>query len=196
MKKLYFTLLSVGLFSLAHAYELPGDYYVGGMFGYGWTDQDLEGRGNVSSASINGNEWDLSAVAGMAWNGLRGSYIGIEGEIEFSKESTDRLRDSFSGDNWSIPAGAYGRVGWWFWNSTLFYGKLGVKETYVSFSDGGSDTIPSLEFAIGTEYIMNLDWTIRAEYSHERLSKSSDIFTDYDIQSTENTLSIGFMRHF
>ncbi len=196
MKKLYFLLLSTHLFSSAYAYELPGDYYIGGMLGYGWTKQELRAKNNFSSSDINGNEWDLSVIAGMAWNGLNGSYVGIEGEVEFSKESTDRFNNSFSGDNWSASAAAYGRVGWWFWNSTLFYGKAGVKETYISFSDGNSDTIPSLEFGVGSEYIINLDWTFRAEYNYEKFSESHDIFKDYSMQSSENTISFGLMRHF
>lgn len=196
VKKIYLTLLSATLFSSAYAFQPPGDYYIGGTLGYGLTEQKLNGFHDAPSGKIDGDQWELSAISGLAWNGLNGSYVGIEGEIEFSREGTDKFNNEFTGDNWGVSAGVFGRAGWWFWNSTLFYGKIGVKETYMSFSDGGSGAVQSMEYGIGAEYILNLDWTIRGEYSHEKFSSNDDIFKGYSLKSSENKFSIGLMRHF
>ncbi len=196
LKKLSFSLLAISVLPWAHAFELPGDYYMGALVGYGWSEQELKATNNLPSGTIDGNLWDLSAVSGIAWNGLNGSYLAIEGELEFSKRSTERFNDGFSGDNYGFAAGLYGKAGWWFWQSTLFYGKVGVKETYMSFSDGGDGTFQSLEYGLGAEYILNLDWTLRGEYSYEQFNKNDDIFKNYSLESSENMFSIGIIRHF
>lgn len=197
MKLVLPSIIIAGLFLAQMANALPGDRYVGFTVGQAWTTQDLEGQNGLPSLDTNGNEWNVAAVAGIAWNGTRGSYIGIEGELEVGFENTDQFSGAdFNGDNVSYAAGIYGRAGWWFWSSVLVYGKAGVKQSYIDFSDGDGGSFSSIEVGLGAEYIINEQWTIRAEYAHEWATDSDSIFEDYDLSRSKNNVSIGVMRHF
>ncbi len=197
MKHLYSSIFIAGLMITTMANALPGDRYVGFTVGQAWTSQDIDGDSGLPSFDINGNEWNVAAVAGMAWNGTRGSYIGVEGELELGFENADDIGyKSLNGDNTSYSAGVYGRAGWWFWSSVLFYGKAGVKESYIDFHDGGGSSFSSIEIGAGAEYIINENWTIRAEYAHEWTNDRDNIFDDFEFKRSKDNISLGVMRHF
>ncbi|MFV0430963.1 MAG: outer membrane beta-barrel protein [Alphaproteobacteria bacterium] len=194
MKILFPSILAVGLLGTQMAHAFPGDRYIGFTVGQAWTTQDVDAKHNNTSYDLSGNEWNFGAVAGIAWNGTKGSYIGVEGELEVGFDHADTV--GFNGDNRSFSAGIYGRAGWWFGNAVLLYGKAGVKQNYIDYDFGKNSSYSSIETGLGAEYILNESWTLRAEYAYEWATDNNDVFKDYTVKRSKNNVSIGIMRHF
>ena len=166
------------------AYNWSGGY-IGGHFGYGWSDVSWVYTDFGSTAPHSGSGWLGGVQAG--YNAQNGSLVyGVEGDVSWSgiNGSTPCPNPDFACEskvNWL--ATGRGRLGFAA-NNILLYGTAGIAgggvtiQTTLNPNDGTNGTHASrVGYALGggVEWGINAHWTAKSEYMFYDLGKASYI---------------------
>ncbi len=166
--------------------------YLGGYGGYGWTDADVDGGGDLD---IDG--WDYGIFGGYSLDTLLDETLGLginaslEGFYGWSGADDNSGGVDFEKDNeWGISV----RPGLSFVDDYTFgfkpYGIIGYRNAEFKAEGGDSDWHDGFELGLGTELMAFGDLGVRLDYSHVWYDDKGGV------DPSEDDLRLGIAYHF